>query len=157
MIGQLTYIFCTIGLPQYGQLPDWGIAIWTRIVLVEKDCKCDICDFKFASEYHLENHMENVHGENLHHCVECGYESKIKMDLIKHTRNAHKGIHYRCVKCKYNFINRTKLGEHMNKVHTVKKDTYKCDTCDHTFASEYNKKRAYGKCSWRKPSPLRRM
>ena len=72
-----------------------------KLVHMEKNLKCKICDFKASVKYVLSNHVKTVHGEKTFFCEYCDYRTSQKNKLDRHLKSTgtlkygrvHKGRH----------------------------------------------------------------
>ncbi|RVE61108.1 hypothetical protein OJAV_G00167330 [Oryzias javanicus] len=89
------------------------------------------CDFKFAEEEHLKEHMAQAHSDKPYRCDCCQAAFRYKGNLASH-KTVHTGAKpYHCNICGAQFNRPANLKTH-TRIHSGEKP-YKCETCGSRF------------------------
>lgn len=104
---------------------------------------CEHCELVFENKFHLTQHRESVHADQLSKCDQCGKNFPEEVHLKRHIYLCHtKRIPYECHHCGHKANKKSTLTVHMRK-HTGEKP-YHCDICQRDFSQsvDFRKHRA---------------
>ena len=85
---------------------------------MEKDLKCDLCEYKTALRAELNTHVRSVHEGLYYSCSECDWSSKWKSRLDKHIRIKHFGYRIKCNECDWSTTRSDRLKTHVETLET---------------------------------------
>jgi len=110
----------------------------TCIICCER-FKCDLCEYKCASNYHLQRHIKHIHDKiKDYECEKCEYKCSENGTLQRHIKQVHDKIKdYECEKCEYTCSQNGDLQTHIKAVHDKIKD-FECDLCDFKCSQNSN-------------------
>ena len=94
---------------------------------MEKDLKCDLCEYKTAFRAELNKHIRRVHEGLEYSCGACDWSSKWKQALKKHILIKHIGHRIQC-----NDTTKKGLDKHVKRIHQVSF----CNVCDFKSSSK---------------------
>ena len=108
---------------------------YQKVIVEEKEQRCDQCGQIFETKLKLYHHKRNVHTKK--QCPYCGDMIRC-VHLNNHIRRNHTGdMPYKCDICGKGFLYQNRLDEH-NNTHTGEKP-FQCKYCPSVFASAGNK------------------
>ena len=96
---------------------------------------CDVCPYIAKTAQSLNNHKEGVHGDPVHICPDCGFQSKWLANLTGHIKTVHHGIKRKaaviqtCTSCDYTSKRKDLMEKHIKGMH--RKEHYSCDKCSY--------------------------
>ena len=95
--------------------------------------KCELCEYKCASNYDLQRHIKQVHDKiKDFECTECNYKCSTNSTLQKHIKAVHDKIKdFECdfEDCKHTCSSNGNLQKHIKQVHDKIKD-FECEKCE---------------------------
>lgn len=115
-----------------------------RIHDMERNEKCDQCDYSAFKKYELKKHQVKVHTvqERSFKCGHCEQDFTCANNLKRHKFNVHeKWKHHKCDHCEALFRSPGRLKEHIDAKHipsTLKTKDIKCDICHKKFDKKDN-------------------
>ena len=118
----------------------------------EEIFSCHLCNNKYSLNFHLKQHMKNIHKENFlgkktelngpsapegpkaTKCESCGKSFSRPFNLKTHIKVIHEGHKdYKCESCGKSFSLSGSLKRHIHTVHEGHRD-YKCEFCHKLFS-----------------------
>ncbi|XP_024938001.1 gastrula zinc finger protein XlCGF67.1-like [Cephus cinctus] len=109
---------------------------------------CEICNFTTTNKVSLRTHNRRVHQKDFrYHCEQCTKGFMSNYDLEDH-KASHLGTKtFICEYCGNAYSQKSYLVAHKRVIHGIQKSApkeYQCQTCNKSFASEYNLKNHIG-------------
>ena len=111
---------------------------------MERNQKCDQCDYSAFKKSELKVHQVKVHTvqERLFQCGHCGQDFTSANNLKRHKFNVHeKWKHLKCEFCNASFRTPGRLSQHLNAKHVPSKSKikeFKCHVCNKKYDSKEN-------------------
>ncbi|GAB6032924.1 hypothetical protein CHUAL_012119 [Chamberlinius hualienensis] len=94
--------------------------------LLEKNFKCQECDFSCVAEFQLKSHKIYKHGAKIHKCDVCSYASNSRADLRKHQDGVHGNKRpFICETCGFAAKSSSNLHLHLS----THKEKVVCEVC----------------------------
>ncbi|XP_025156001.1 zinc finger protein 624-like [Harpegnathos saltator] len=109
---------------------------------------CEICKKSFPVIKELKQHLKQTHKRGLYKCKYCDFTSNEKRNLKRHVERKHTDNYaYTCPGCNKKFKTQEYLDNHIINIHcrevSDSSKSYRCDTCDISFASMQESKRHF--------------